>query len=149
MSPTDIHRHVCQAIDDFVQRQVEERGSQNWDSLRADLSLWVRGLESSIAFAGLLSVLESESRYQYQDIAGEVLTNADIPCPLALPEFMQRAFSSWNQSAGAVPRYAAHAFGREAILDCVRDLMASKTGGISRSKMEAVLYWLGGLSVNG
>jgi hypothetical protein len=140
MRPAEIHRHVCQAFDTFVQHRIEGHGPPNWDVRRADLAGWIRGLDASVAFAGLLSILESESRYQYQDLAGELLTRGGIPCPLALPEFMRRAFSLWNPSASSVPRYAAQVFGREVILNFIR---ANQTVDLDQPKREAVQYWLG------
>ena len=74
--------------------------------------IWIREIDQDVAFAGLLSILESERRYQYQDIAGELLDKANIPCPLSLGDFMRKVLPLWNLSAATVPRYAARVFGR-------------------------------------
>jgi hypothetical protein len=143
MSPAEVHRYVCSAFDDFLQRRAAGVGPQNWAPLRADLVAWVRGIDPAIAFAGLVSILESEPRYPYQDIAGELLDKAGIACPLSLEEFMQRVLPHWDLSAGTVPRYAARVFGREAVLRLMRRLKASGAAWPGRGTLDGVRYQLG------
>src|SRR4051812_48565145 len=111
MNPVAIHRHVCSAHDDFLRRRFEGTGPQDWALLRAELLAWAKGLDSAAAFAGLLSILESERGHAcvdaYQQLAGELLTKANVPCPLSLDEFMRRVLPLWNLSAAAVPGYVA------------------------------------------
>jgi hypothetical protein len=148
-SPAEIHRYVCSAFDDFQRRCLESVGPNNWASLQADLVTWVRGIDQAVVFAGLLSILESERNYQYQDIAGELLDKGSIACPLSLEDFMRRVLPLWNLSAGTVPRYAARVFGRDAVLTLVRDLKGSGVTWPGRGTLDGVRYHLGEYSAEG
>jgi hypothetical protein len=143
MSPMGVHRHVCEAYDELARRRLEGGGPANWELLRADLVLWARGIDATVAFAGLLSVLESERRHAYQHIAGEWLDKADIPCPLSPPELMRRVLPLLDLSAGTVPRYAARVFGRETVRAFVRDLRSAGACWPGRGTLDAVRHWLG------
>jgi hypothetical protein len=46
MSPAEVHRYVCSAFDDFLQRRVAGVGPENWEPLRADLVAWARGIDA-------------------------------------------------------------------------------------------------------
>ena len=116
---------------------------QGWEPLRAALVAWVRGINPAVTFAGLVSILESEPRYPYQDIAGEMLDKAGIACPLSLEEFMHRVLPLWDLSAGTVPRYAARVFGRKTVLDLVGELKASGATWPGRGTLDGVCYHLG------
>jgi hypothetical protein len=142
MTPGEVHRHVCAAFDEFERRAYAGAGPTSWNALRANLVNWVRGIEPAAAFAGLLELLESETRYQYQDLAGELLDEGGIPCPLPLADFLRRVLPRWDLSAGTVPRYAARAFGREAVLGHVRDLQAAGASWPARGALSGLLYHL-------
>ncbi len=118
-------------------------GPHNWEPLRADLVIWVRGIDSATAFAGLLNLLESERRYQYQDIAGELLEKGEIPCPLSLSEFLRRVLPLWDLSAATVPKYAAREFGRDAVLKHLHQLLADEVPWASRDQIDTMRYHLG------
>jgi hypothetical protein len=104
---------------------------------------WVRLLDQDVAFAGLLSILELERRYQYQDIAGELLEKAGILCPLSLEDFMRNVLRLWDLSAGTVPRYAAREFGREKVLSLMHDLATRGAAWPNRETLDGVCYHLG------
>jgi len=112
------------------------------------LLIWIREIDQDVAFAGLLSILESERRYQYQDIAGELLDKANIPCPLSLGDFMRKVLPLWNLSAATVPRYAARVFGRETVLRLMHELKASGATWPSRGTLDGVCYHLGSEMTN-
>jgi hypothetical protein len=143
MSPAEVHRYVCSAFDEFVNRRLAGVGSQDWDSFRAELLAWVRAIDQEVSFAGLVSILESERRYQYQDIAGELLDKGNIVCPLSLEDFMQRVLPLWDLSAATVPRYAARVFGREAVLTLMRKLKTSGVTWAGPGTLDGVCYRLG------
>ena len=143
MTPGEVHRHVCEAFDEFERRRYEGVGLDNWEPLRADLVAWVRGIDQATAFAGLLELLMSEHRYAYQDIAGELLDKGGVPCRLPLADFLRRVLPLWDLSAGTVPRYAARVFGREAVLAHVRNLQALGVTWPSRGALDGVQYQLG------
>jgi hypothetical protein len=69
MSPAEVHWYVCSAFDEYQRRRHAGIGPQDWGPVRADLVAWVRGIDPVVAFSGLVSILETEPRYQYQDIA--------------------------------------------------------------------------------
>src|SRR5205085_235514 len=104
MSPSDVHRYVCSAFDEFQQRRLQGDCSQTWEHLRDDLTAWIWRIDSSVAFAGLLSILELERQFTYQNIAGELLDKTKLACPLSLEDFMRRVLPVWNVSVAAVPR---------------------------------------------
>jgi hypothetical protein len=133
---------VCAAFDEFERRRFEGTAPPNWEPLRAELVSWVRRVEPGVAFAGLLALLESERRYAYQDIAGELLDRGDIPCPVPLAEFLRRVLPVWDLSAGTVPRYAARVFGRGEVLEGVRGLKAAGAEWPARGALDGVRYWL-------
>lgn len=143
MTPGEVHRHVCRSYDEFERRRFEGRGPTNSEPLRAELVSWVRGIEPAVAFAGLLEVLEAESRYVYQDIAGELLDAGGVPCPLTLAEFLRRVLPRWDLSAGTVPRYAARVFGHAAVLAHVLDLRAAGVDWTARGALDGMRYHLG------
>jgi hypothetical protein len=143
MNAVEVHRYVCSAFDEYERRRFAGVGPQNWEVLRADLLVWARGIDPEVAFAGLLSILESERRYAYQYIAGELLDKADILCPLPLEELMRRVLPLWDLSAGTVPRYAARMFGRDAVLTLMRGLKARGDTWPGRGVLDGVRYHLG------
>jgi hypothetical protein len=143
MTHEEVHRHVCAAFDEFERRRFEGIGPNNWEQLRADLIAWVRDVDPATAFAGLLELLESESRYAYQNIAGELLDKGAIPCCLPLADFLRRVLPLWDLSAGTVPRYVARVFGREVVLRHVRELQALGVSWPARGALVGVRYHLG------
>ncbi len=143
MTPGEVHRHVCAAFDEFERRRIEGVGPTHWGPLRADLVDWVRRVSPAIAFAGLVELLESESRYAYQDIAGEMLDKADIACQLSLEAFMRRVLPRWDLSAGTVARYVARVFGREQVLALMRELKESGVTWVGPGTLDGVRYHLG------
>ena len=70
-------------------------------------------MESEVAFDGLFQVLATETRYQYQWLAGDLLLRASIPCPLTLADFVMRVAPHFNSSANTVPKYLGVVFGEE------------------------------------
>jgi hypothetical protein len=143
VNEAEIHRYVCPAFDEFRRRRFKGVGPENWEDLRAELLIWAKRLDPAIAFAGLLSILELRREYAYQDIAGELLEKASIPCPLSLDEFMRRVLPLWDLSASTVPRYASHAFGREAVLGFIRELERSGAVWPGKGTLDGVRYHLG------
>ncbi len=103
----------------------------------------MREVDPDTAFAGLLELLESENRYAYQDIAGELLDKGGIPCPLSLADFLRGVLPRWASSAGTVPRYAARVFGRDVVLAHVRNLRAAGVDWPSPGALDGVRYQLG------
>jgi hypothetical protein len=143
MSPSEVHRHVCAAFDEFQQRCLQSDGTQTWEHFLDDLIAWIGQVEPSVAFAGLLSILESEQQYVYQNIAGELLDKVSIDCPLSLEGFMRRVLPVWNVSVASVPRFAARTFGCDAVLMLMRNLKAGGVTWPGRGTLDGVRYQLG------
>jgi len=153
MIPGEVHRHVCTEFDKFLQRyndrgnvyrQAEQDVPKNdWKSFFAELVAWIGEVDPRTAFAGLLDILESEKKYVYQNIASELLYEANISCPLSLAEYFRRVLPLWNVSVEKVVWYASRVFGREAVLAHIRDLQAAEVSWISSKVLDSVRYHLG------
>lgn len=143
MSPFDVAHHLCTTFDDFAERAIRPDGPNNWNGLRDDLFAWISNLDTGVAFDGLFHVLETQTRYQYQWLAGDLLQRASIPCPLTLDDFITRVAPRFNASADTVPKYLGATFGKNAVLTRLRDLRSTENDSHWVSALDSMRYGLG------
>lgn len=143
MSPEDVAHHVCKSFDAFVERAANREVPSNWDGLRDELCKWVFDVDTEVAFDGLLHILETRTRYQYQWLAGDLLLRATVPCRIGLDEFIARVLPGFNASAETVPKYLAKSFTEHRVLDTLRLLRSREIDAGRRARLDAMRYWLG------
>jgi hypothetical protein len=130
---------LCEAVDEFLEAAPTSSG---WDALRHGLLTRVRALDPLEAFNGLFWVLEHRAGYQEQWIAGDLLLNAGIHCPLTLQEFLERVISNLNPSADTVIKYLTTAFEPEPVVKTVQDMRKSAIDTRQVARLDCVQYWL-------
>jgi hypothetical protein len=140
-TPADVGRHICSSVDQFL-GQHPHGNRKNWDDLRDRLLHWAQRLEPQTAFLGLVWVLENERRYQHQLMAAEILRRASLPCALTIGELLPRVLPRFEESAGAVPKYLADAFGKAEVLACLQTMAAGTGDPTLLGKIDTMRWWL-------
>lgn len=138
-SPEELGKHIADCIEAFLGTNPN---TKNWNDLKDKLYQWISLIEPSLAFAALLWILETHTRYQYQLVAGELLDRASLPCKLTLPELMARVLPKFNASAKTVPQYLRRQFGRDALISCLEKLRETAEDPLLRGKITTMQYWL-------
>lgn len=122
---------------------MEGPSTTGWDGLRTDMLSWVSSIQADVAFDGMLHVLESQSRYQYQLLAGEVLHRASIPCLLPLHDFIKRVAPQLDTSAKTVSEYLCSEFGSDEVLKKLRELRFEANDARFIAGIDSMRYHLG------
>jgi hypothetical protein len=143
MNPEDVAHHVCKSFDDFAARATKREAPTTRDGLRDELCKWVFSVETDVAFDGLLHILETRTRYQYQWLAGDLLLRASVPCRIDLDEFIARVLPGFDASAETVPKYLAKSFSERRVLDSLRLFRSREADAGRRAGLDAMCYWLG------
>src|ERR1043166_2216244 len=102
MSPESIGQTVCDGFDEFI---AGEPSNAKWDELRNRLFTWLCAVEQPLAFEGMLWVFEHSSRYQHQQLAGELLSRCAVPLAVPPDVFIRRIAPRLNPSTKAVATY--------------------------------------------
>ncbi len=145
-TPQDIGQHIVHCVDQFLNR-FPSGNAKNWDDLQNRLLRWVQNLDQDVAFSGLVWILENQTRYQYQLLAGELLNQAALKSPMPLPELLGRIVPTFELSAKTVPRFLSNLFGRDAVVECLREMRQRSSTQEDTTKVETMLFWLGDRSL--
>jgi hypothetical protein len=139
MTPEEVGRTVCREYDAFRENAPTPAG---WDELRQHLAAWLATVEESLAFAGLLWVIEN-SQPRHHLLAGELLLARNIPLLIPPKEFISRIAPRFDASASSVIRYLKSQIGRAEALRQVHDLRDTATYPAMRVGLDACRYHLG------
>jgi hypothetical protein len=135
----EIGQHIVGCVDRFLDDPAAN--TKEWEDLKTRLLNWVQRLDPDVAFAGLLWILENQSRYQHQLVAGELLDRASLHSPIPLPELLHRIAPQFNLSAETVPQFLSHEFGRDAVVKGLREMREQSS--VEHAGVRTMLYWLG------
>ena len=137
----EIGQHVLDCIDQFLEKHPA--GNQkNWDDLKGRLLRWVQTLNPELAFSGLLWILETQTRYQYQLVAGELLDRASLKSSLPLTDLLGKIVPQFEESAHTVPTFLSKSFGRDSVVECLREMRRRPSSARTAGKIDTLLYWL-------
>jgi hypothetical protein len=138
----EIGRHVLFCVNRFLE-QHPSGNSKNWNDLKNSLFRWVQKLDPELGFSGLVWILKSQTRYQYQLVAGELLDRACLKGTVPLPELLEQIVPQFEESASTVPIYLANSFGKDTVVECLETFAQNSSSPQTRSKVKVLLYWLG------
>jgi hypothetical protein len=138
----EIGRHILDCINRFLE-QHPAGNERNWNDLKDRILRWGQELNPDVAFAGLLWILETQTRYQYQLVAGELLDRASLKSPLPLHDLLVRIIPHFEESAKTIPKYLSNSFGRDAVIESLQEMRCRPSTAAIESKVRTMLYWLG------
>ncbi len=140
MTAAEVGEHVCRSFERF---SADGPSPLRWEDLRGCLLAWVAGLPPDEAFDGLMWILQHRGRYQEQWLAGDLLCRASLSCPLGPADFLERVTPNLDASADTVAQYAVQAFGRDAVLATLSNLLTSSSDAKRVATVNNLRYWLG------
>jgi hypothetical protein len=140
-SPSELGEAVVACVDRFL-NQHPAGNNKNWNDLKARLLHWVQGAEATVAFDGLLWILENYDGYQYQMVAGELMQRASLASSLPLDELLRRLLPNFEESARTVPAYIQCVFGKEAVLRTLDELEKGTVDPLLIGKTATMRYWM-------
>lgn len=141
LSPESIGRTICDAFDQHV-RQRAERPGETFEKLVQALYEQLVAPDPVAGARGALWVLTHKSEYVYQNLAGELLTFDELPCPESLETLLDDILPRFNASSNKSVRFLVSSCGAEALLEEVRRRLALPKPP-NRLALETFLYWLG------
>ena len=141
-TPVELGEHVIGAIDRFLE-QRRAGSDKNRTDLKQRLLRMVQRVEPTFAFEALLWILETQTRYQHQLVAGELLQLAAMDCPLELNELLPRVLPRFNASANTVAFYIRDRFGKESVLAALQELESRHGGPVPAGSIMTMRYWMG------
>ena len=141
-TPEQLGQQIVDCIEAFLDRH-SDRNARNSNDLKDKLLKWIRRVEPSLAFAALLWILETHTRYQYQLVAGELLDRASLPCPLTLAQLMARVLPKFEESAKTVPQFLRRQFGRDAVILCLERLRETADDPLLLGKIATMRWYMG------
>jgi hypothetical protein len=143
-SPAEIGGHVVSCVGSFLDC-FPNGNAKNWDDLKNKLFRWVQHLDPDVVFAGLLWILENQSRYQYQLVAGELLDRASLKGDLSLSDLLGRILPNFEESANTVPKYLCNAFGHKAVGETLEKIALRPASKPIANKIKTMRWWIRGL----
>jgi hypothetical protein len=135
----EVARRILEAVDEFLNRRPLGN-DKGWEELKSQLLAWVEAHDSNVAFSGLLWILETQSRYQYQLVAGEILDRASLAGNVALPDLLRRILPQFNASARTVPRWLCNTYGRSAVSQTLKEISSRSQPEELAGKVRSMLY---------
>jgi hypothetical protein len=140
-SPSQLGQLVITSVDRFL-NQHPTGNNKNWNDLKARLSRLLQGTEATLAFDGLLWILENHNGCQHQMVAGELLQRASLVSTLPLKELLRRLLPNFEESARTVPAYIRWVFGKEAVLLTLDELENATVDPLPVGKIKTMRYWM-------
>src|SRR5262249_38103501 len=135
-----VGQHIVDRINQFLEQPPAGMNTKNWLALKDRIFLSLQSLDANVVFFGLLWILETQTRYQYQLVAGELLCRTSLKSPLPLLDLLERIVPGFELSASTVPEYLAGTFGREAVMECLNKMQSISPE--NEAKIETIRYWL-------
>ena len=139
-SPEEVGQTVCREFDAFI---GSDPSNERWNELCQRLAAWFATVDESLAFAGMLWVIENSARYQHQELAGQLLEGGHVPLQIPLAQFIRRVAPRLNASAASVPRYVRDQVGPDAALREVKAQLLAAVDENAKSGLRTFSYWLG------
>jgi hypothetical protein len=87
--------------------------------------------------------VEPDHHYQHQQVCGRYLLELCPSCHLPVKQAMRSALAKWNLSVEQLPYYFEKVFGREAVLQAIKEIEAE--GNLTETEQASVKtfrYWL-------
>jgi hypothetical protein len=137
----EIGQHVLDCIDQFLEKH-SHKNRKNWEDLKDRLLRWVQSLDPDLAFSGLLWILETQTSYQYQLVTGELLDRASLKSSVPLPDLLEKIVPKFEESAHTVPKFLSKSFGRDPVVECLREMRRRTSSARTAGKIDTLLYWL-------
>jgi len=140
MSPQDVGQYVCKAFDEFLEQGASD---DKRNALREHLLVWFRSVDESLAFEGMMWVIEHSDRFQHQQLAGELLARRGVPLLISPEDFVRRVAPRLSSSSSEVARYLDTQVGHVLAQRVVASLIRVATDKRLQVGLRSLAYWLG------
>jgi len=143
MTPgSQLGEELCQEFDSFA-NAPSLRGRETPEAfIQRVYSTHLKGDERK-AFEALLWILKTQTGYVYQNLAGTLLVQFEVPCRIGLDEFIEILLHNFNASANYTVNYIVKSFGEDKVKAKVRALRESDLTPKERRHVDSLRYWLG------
>jgi hypothetical protein len=132
---------ICREFDNF--RQGAQPDTRGWKALLDRLSARLSAIDSRAPAEALVWILRTKESYVYQNLAGTLLLELELPCPVTLDDFMDIISANFNASANLTIRYICRSFGDKAVMAALEDRFRhAAPNSAARKLLRCVSYWM-------